>query len=108
MSGKKLAEVKKEIEDRNLWYFVKCQHCDTSFLVEESIDNNPKINLLVTEENLTFQCHCPRCGTLNTQIATTGRLLLHVVRLAKRGQFDPLTTRLAKKVQIEDIDHKKD
>ena len=94
-------EVKKEIEDENFWYFVKCQTCERSFLVEESMDKNPKLS---PEGPLTFRCHCPRCKTENIHVATTDRLRLSVVRFVRRGEFDPLTRRLAKKIRIEGFD----
>jgi Zn finger protein HypA/HybF involved in hydrogenase expression len=97
-------KVKQEIEEKNLWYFVQCQHCFTNFLVEESIDNNPKLG---DPEDLTFQCYCPRCKTVNSQIATTGRLRLSVVHVAKRNEFDPLTTKMAKKLKVEGLDYNK-
>lgn len=92
-------EVKLEIEDRNFWHYVQCCHCETIFLVEESIDNNWTMN-----KHSTFKAFCPRCATVNTQ-ASDRRLKLKVDRLAEKGEYDPLTTRLAKNLVIEGLDN---
>jgi hypothetical protein len=94
MNKKELDEIKKEIEDRNLWHLVSCIHCYTVFLVEDSIGNN-----LIDREKMFFRCYCPRCGTLNQQ-ATLKRLKLKLDRPARQNEFAPVVKRLAKNLKF--------
>jgi hypothetical protein len=89
-------EIRKDIEDRNFWYYLKCRHCETVFLVEESIDCGHHVGA----ENPFFKCYCPRCGTKNAQVSIR-RLKLKLQGTAGEKQHDPLTTRLARKLKSE-------
>lgn len=101
LSEEDMAEIKKNIED-DLFYYVQCQHCKTIFLVEESIDNN--FHFQPDDENLVFNCSCPRCET-ETSNLSSNRLMLRVEKVMPNHEPSPLNSRLAKKLKIKGIDY---
>jgi Zn finger protein HypA/HybF involved in hydrogenase expression len=60
-------KTKKEIEFRNYWYYIECEHCQTLFMVEDSIDS-----ISPTERGKKveyFIACCPRCRTENRHVS---------------------------------------
>jgi len=101
LSEEDMAEIKKNIED-DLFYFIQCPHCATIFLVEESISND--LHYGVDDENLTFKCSCPRCGTETSNLSSR-RLKLKVEKVWPDREPSPLVSRLASKLKVEGIDY---
>lgn len=90
--------VKRQVET-NLFYFVVCSHCETVFLIEESIDKQPHHG----EGDPTFQVTCPRCETIVTQAAIR-RLKLRLDRVLEEDEVNPYLLELADKLEIVDRD----
>jgi hypothetical protein len=99
----KISSIRKAIGYFNLWYLIECRHCETLFLVEDSIDNRPtKSNL----ENITFSAYCPRCRTKN-KVTAAKRLKLLFKRLAKNGEYDSYTMNTSRRMKLpKDVEEK--
>lgn len=89
--------VKKIVEYFNLWYLFECYHCETLFLVEDSIDNTGG-----DRKNIElFHAHCPRCGSANpSEGHNLKRLKLRVKGFAKQNEFPAFDTEAAKKMKL--------
>lgn len=87
--------MKTEIEDRNLWYYVECRHCGTVFMVEESIDRAPP-NLEPSQAESkpeSFNVFCPRCNWQN-KVETKQRIRLAFGGIAFKEEVDAQLTRV--------------
>ena len=87
-------EIKEAIEN-NLYYLIECGHCETVFLIEESIDDGKKAN---------FTIPCPRCTTDNIIKKGQNRLLLQLKKVMDPDEINPYIVKLAKKIRIEGFD----
>jgi hypothetical protein len=84
--------IKKVIEYYNFWYLIECEHCQTLFLVESSVDGQ----LTAKKESLNHSVFCPRCGTENKKPLSTTRLKLRFSRFARNNELDLYTTQMTK------------
>jgi hypothetical protein len=83
----KIGSIKKAIEYFNLWYLIECKHCETLFLIEDSIDKRFLSSTKSNRKNMTFNAFCPNCGTKNEKLKATGRLKLLVERKTKDSEY---------------------
>ena len=90
-----LEKLKTTIEN-DLFYQIECSHCETVFLIEESIDDGREPEFIVP---------CPRCFNHNTITKGQNRLLLQLKKILKPEELNPYIERVAKKIQIERIDY---
>ena len=87
--------IKWQIES-DLWYLVECHHCETLFLIEESIDSG---------KDPEFVVPCPRCFNHNVIKKGQNRLLLQLKKIMDPEEINPYYDQLAKNIEIKGIDY---
>jgi hypothetical protein len=103
LNPKSKESIKKAIEYYNFWYLIECGHCETLFLVEDSVKPffiKRDKSVLPGKGNLPFNLFCPRCGTKNEQLRVTKRLRLRLGRKVKDNEFNPCTAEIAKNWEL--------
>jgi hypothetical protein len=82
--------------ETELFYLVQCVHCDTVYLVEESVADVP-MKTLKHGGLARFVSACPRCQAITTT-RKEGRLQLTVKKVMKNGEPNPCNVRLGQKL----------
>lgn len=88
-------KLKWQIES-DLFYLVECWHCETVFLIEESIDDGREPEFVVP---------CPRCFNHNTIKKGENRLKLRLEKIMGPEEMNPYIERVSKKIKVEGIDY---
>jgi hypothetical protein len=86
-----LESIKNVIEYFNLWYIFECKHCQTIFLVEDSIDKAINGRTKIKR----FKAYCPNCKTANLS-SKTKRVKLGFKGLAKPMELSAYSNVLIK------------
>jgi len=88
-------KLKWQIET-DLFYITECSHCETLFLIEESIDSGKDPEFIVP---------CPRCFNHNIIKKGQNRLLLQLKKIMAANEINPYYTKLSKNLEIKGIDY---